>query len=245
MGKLCVSKWVDNFNNLTPESQLEVASAIRDELHRNNSYPDPEDDYDDLKGIELEEEFAGIRGNLKKILLANITQAEEVKELKSLKGKVEKLGEIEETFKTLSDEEQGIIIDAFISGYNSGMNKVQQRRNEKACAEEGHIWGKWKIEYTQELKEWTMDDFFEGKVGKDKVGKYYYKKVPYKWYNKCTRCGVEATRNYKDVPDEIKEEREKQAAEKAEKKRLKDIETKEKQLVKIKQEINDLKGNKK
>lgn len=219
MGKLNTKKWIERFEMLSPESQLEVANAIRNELHENNSYPDPEDDYDDLKGIELEEEFAGVRGNIREILKANIAQTQDVDKLNDLKGKIQKLGEIEETFKTLTDEEQVIIIKEFISGYNSGMNRVKQLRNAKACAEEGHIWGKWKIEYTQELKQWTLDDYFKGKVVEYKVGKYYYKKVPYKWYNKCTRCGVEVTKNYKNVPYEIKEERQKQAEKRKEKKK--------------------------
>ena len=39
MGKLNVKKWIERFEMLSPESQLEVADAIERELHLNNEFP--------------------------------------------------------------------------------------------------------------------------------------------------------------------------------------------------------------
>lgn len=236
MGKLNTANWIERFETLSPESQLEVANAIERELRFNNGCPSDDDHYDDVKGKELEEKFAGKKGEIRNILVSKIKNIE-------LETKINKINELIGRFKNLDEKHQNILLDKMLEPFEDVLKIIEERQGYEICLKEGrHDWDKWQEGTRDEEYTWYPPDITDHDC--PDYGKTSWIEIPI-WVRKCKRCGKEETRNYKDVPDEIKEEREKEAAEKREKKRLKDIAKKEKQLVKIQQEINDLKGNKK
>ena len=234
MGKLNAKKWIERFEMLSPESQLEVADAIERELHLNNEFPSDDDNYDDVKGKELEGKYSIEKGNIRDILLAKVNN-------EKLKIRIEKINGLISRFKNLDIKHQNMLIDEMLEPLEEVLRKNEKSQGFDICLKEGHIW-KWKKGSREEEYTWYPPDITD--LGHPDTGKKEWIEVPI-WVRDCERCGWHEEREYNDVPDEIKAERKKQAAINKENKRQRDIKKKEKQLLKIQQEIAELKGQNK
>ncbi len=118
------SKWIYNYNGLSPDSQLEVAEAIVDEL-RDNELTFDESEYDKEKSRIIREFFDTI--------VLNLEENEELKKVANILGEVENLSQNNK--RKVIDEVFGVVVKYL------GIQK--QENKEKVCHQEGHIFGKW------------------------------------------------------------------------------------------------------
>ena len=155
-----VNKWLDNFVDLEPEQQLEIANAIFEELIDN------EDAFgEDGYNTELSE---SVRGLIDRFIFEN-------KNKKDLK----KVQEILKHFKELSVHKKEKVITELESLVDKYYKKEIQEQKEHICQNEGHIMGEW------EKSEWTS--YEDGWIDHQYV--YGIKCHHEGWSRICERCG--------------------------------------------------------
>ena len=118
------NRWISHYNNLNPKNQLEVASAIANELQNIELNPNTSD-YDKEKTKIIREFF-------NKILLKS-SQNEELK----------KMGDLFRRFEKLSQQNKAKVIDEIVEIIKKYLKKQEKEDIEEKCEKEGHIFGNW------------------------------------------------------------------------------------------------------
>lgn len=119
------SKWVYNYNSLNPDSQLDVAEAIANEL-RDNEMIFGEREYDKEKSKIIRDFFDRIKLN-----------AEQNQELKKIANVLEK-------FENLSQNNKEKALNEVFGVVAKYLGIQEQEDKEKICHQEGHIFDEWK-----------------------------------------------------------------------------------------------------
>lgn len=154
------SKWVYNYNSLNPDSQLEVAEAIANELRDNELFFD-ESEYDKEKSKIIRKFFGTIK-----------LSVEKSKELK-------KIASISERFEGLSQNNKRKVIDEIFQIVTKYFGIQEQENKEKVCQQEGHIFGEWK--YVQRTT------YIDTVIDHQRVHNFPVKQE--NWKRTCSRCG--------------------------------------------------------
>jgi len=154
------SKWVYNYNSLNPDSQLEVAEAIANEL-RDNEVVFDESEYDKEKSKIIRKFFGTIK-----------LSVEKSKELK-------KIASISERFEGLSQNNKRKVIDEIFQIVTKYFGIQEQENKEKVCQQEGHIFGEWK--YVQRTT------YIDTVIDHQRVHNFPVKHE--NWKRTCSRCG--------------------------------------------------------
>lgn len=162
MGKVNVKKWVDNFDNLTEESQLVVVKAIIKFL-KENEYIFTEEEYD----RKLSSSFRSFL-------------EEQLPILKS-RAIYKKASDIFMRFKNLSDRNKKNALLEVLEVINKYLAIQEQEDKEEECRIGGHNFKKW------EHIKWT--EYINTVIDHIPVEKY---PVDYEcWCRTCKRCGFE------------------------------------------------------
>ena len=151
------------------------------------------------------------------------------------KKKLEEIKELANRFNSLDTYHQVAILEEMLVPFEKKMKKEEESQGWEVCVKEGHIWNLWQEDSREEKRIYCPPDITD--YSDPQRGEEYWASVPI-WKRKCSRCGFEEEREYRDVPEEVKELRKKQAAEKKEKARINKIE-KNKQMIKKLQEENN------
>ena len=162
MGKVNVKKWVDNFDNLTEESQFVVVKAIIKFLKENES-------------IFTEEEYD-------RKLSSSFRSFLEV-QLPILKSRAiyKKISDVLIRFNTLSDKNKKNVLLEVYDIINKYLAIQEQEDKKEECRKKGHDFKKWKHE------KWT--EYINTVIDHIPVEKY---PVDYEcWCRTCKRCGFE------------------------------------------------------
>lgn len=154
------SKWIYNYNGLTPDSQLEVAEAITNELRDNRLFID-EGEYDKEKSKIIENFFNTIR--------LNTEQNEELKKIEN----------VFEKFENLSQNNKGKVINEVFETITKYLDIQEQENKEKICQQEGHIFGKW------EHNKWTT--YIDTVIDHQHIHDFPIEHED--WERTCSRCG--------------------------------------------------------
>ena len=162
MGKVNVKKWVDNFDNLTEESQLVVVQKLI-EILEENEYIFEEKEYD-------------------RKLSSSFRSFLEV-QLPILKSRAiyKKISDVLIRFNTLSDKNKKNVLLEVYDIINKYLAIQEQEDKKEECRKKGHDFKKWKHE------KWT--DYVRTVFDHQWVEKY---PVDYEcWCRTCKRCGFE------------------------------------------------------
>lgn len=155
-----MSKWINNYSNLNPDSQLEVAKAIANELGDNELAFD-ESEYDKEKSKIIQNFFNTIIFNAKKN-----------NELKNIENVLEK-------FENLSQDNKSKVINEVFEIVTKYLSIQRQEGKEKICQQEGHTFGNW------EHMQWTTytDTVIDHQFVHDFPVEHE------NWKRICSRCG--------------------------------------------------------
>ncbi len=154
------NKWIYNYNGLNPDSQLEVAEAIANEL-RDNELAFDESEYDKEKSKIIRNFFNTIRLNVEKN-----------DELKNIENVLEK-------FENLSQDNKSKVINEVFEIVIKYLGIQGQENREKVCQQEGHIFGKWK------RNQWTT--YIDTVIDHQHVQNFPVEHE--NWERTCSRCG--------------------------------------------------------
>lgn len=154
------NKWVYNYNNLIPNSQLEVAEAIAHTL-RDNELSSHGNEYDKEKSRIIRDFFETIKLN-----------ADQNKELKELE-------EVLNRFENLSENNKAKAIEEIYKIVVKYLGVQEQEGKEKICEREGHIFDKWRH------NKWT--EYIEAVIDHQHVPHYPINRE--NWERTCSRCG--------------------------------------------------------
>lgn len=157
-------KWIYNYNNLNPYSQLEVAEAIVNELKYNEMAFD-ESEYDKENSRIVREFFNSIMNN-----------AEQAEKLK-------KFADILERFESLSQNNRRKVLNEVFEIVVKYLGIQEQENKEKVCQQEGHIFGKW-IQ-----NKWT--EYIDTVIDHQHIHDFPIEHE--NWQRKCSRCGFVET----------------------------------------------------
>ncbi len=164
MGKVNVKKWVDNFDNLTEDSQLVVVKAIIKFL-KENEYIFTEEEYD----RKLSSSFRSF--------------LEEQLPILKNRAIYKKASDIFMRFKNLSDRNKKNALLEVLEVINKYLAIQEQEDKEEECRIGGHDFKKW------EHIKWT--EYINTVIDHIPVEKY---PVDYEcWCRTCKRCGFEET----------------------------------------------------
>lgn len=153
-------RWIDNYNELDPDSQLEVAEAIVTEL-RDNELVFAQTEYDKEKSRIVREFFNSVKQNTKSS-----------KELK-------KFADIFKRYESLSQNNRKKVINDVFEIIVKYLGIQEQQNKEKICQQEGHTFGKWKH------SEWTT--YETTCIDHEIIPNYPVKHE--NWEKTCSRCG--------------------------------------------------------
>lgn len=154
------SKWIYNYNGLNPNSQLDVAEAIANEL-KDNELAFAESKYDKEKSRIIRDFFATLKSN-----------SEQNKELKELE-------DISKKFENLSQSNKRKVIDEVFEVVTKYLGIQEQENKEEMCHQEGHIFDKWKH------NEWTT--YIDTVIDHQHIHDFPVKHE--NWERTCIRCG--------------------------------------------------------
>lgn len=154
------SKWIYNYNGLNPNSQLDVAEAIANEL-KDNELAFAESEYDKEKSRIIRDFFETIKLN-----------SEQNQELK-------KLDDISEKFENLSKSNKRKVINEVFEVVTKYLGIQEQENKEEMCHQEGHIFDKWKH------NEWTT--YIDTVIDHQHVHDFPVEHE--NWERTCIRCG--------------------------------------------------------
>ena len=173
-------KWIYNFNNLEPNSQLEVAKAVVDELKEN------EVDFDEF---EYDKKKSEIVRNLFYKVITNEKDRE-------------RISSILKKFEDLSQANKDIITRELYKLVQKYADIEEHERKLMQCEKEGHQFTEWKEE-----KFTRIETFGDAGIESLHTG-ITEREVKYKeWHRVCKRCGfVEKT---ECEPQELVDERNK------------------------------------
>ena len=153
-------KWFNNYANLSPESQLEIADKIVEELKLNEYSFDP-NEYDIERSKML-------RGFIKDLYL----------KLKD-KSKLNNVASVIERFNKLNSKNQMKVIDSVYQDFVKSLDKVELIQLQNRCKNKGHHYGKW-----EHIKWNTYSDIYiDHMFVKDYPTKHEC------WERKCSLCG--------------------------------------------------------
>lgn len=168
---LNVNKYIENFESLIPENQLEVAEAIAKEVKDNTEFLD-DDEYDKERSRKVEEIFDALIQTLKE----NV----ELKELADILIK----------YKGLSPYYKERVVNEIRNTISEYSAFQEQNKNELICNDIGHDFGKWEHSEITKMEENDNAEFEE----------IPYYCVRYKESKRtCKRCGFteEVKKGYK------------------------------------------------
>lgn len=189
MKKIDTEKLVDEFQSLDADSQLKIVEKIVHELYLNEAVLG-NDCYDVVKS-----------SSLKKNLENYIFYLESKPKMKKLKSLLDRFDKLDKKYKIS-------LIEELLDSFEEKLVKQEQEQLLDICENEGHAWGSWKEESQTKYGIYCPADLLNPMRGQP-----YSYEVPI-WVKTCERCGCEETRDYKDVPEEIIEERKQENKEK-------------------------------
>ncbi len=194
---LDVKKYVENYEYLTPDNQIKVASAITRELEDNESFLE-DDEYDKKKSTIIRKGIS--------VLINNIKKKEELKGLEKTFKNFNRLSE--------SNKEKAI---SEIAGILDKYNEIQRQENKIAtCKREGHIFSNWK-KCTHTTSEMVWDAGPRGYIDVKKT----------EWNRTCNRCGcIQTTKVEPQEVKEARQEKAKERKMKSLRKQLAELESK-------------------
>lgn len=191
-------KWIDNYNSLNPNNQLEVAEAIVNKL-KDNEKNFNDDEYDKENSKVVRELFNSIKNK--------INQSEELK----------KFNNVFNRYESLSPNNRKKVSNEIFKTIVKYLRIQKQDDKNKICEHEGHIFGKWK-----NIK-WT--EFVDTVIDHQYIDDYPIEHE--EWFRTCTRCGFVERVEYEpeELFDERKEKEIKEKIKKLEQE-LKDLKNK-------------------
>ena len=176
------SKWINNYNSLNQDGQLEVAEAIANEL-RDNELTFDESEYDKEKSRIIRDFFDTIK--------LNVDQNKELK----------KIADVLEKFENLSQNNKIKVINEVFEVVAKYLGIQEQENKEKVCQQEGHIFDKWKH------NKWTT--YIDTVIDHQHVHNFPVEHE--NWERTCSRCGFvdEVDHEPQELIDARKEENKK------------------------------------
>lgn len=154
------NKWIYSYNNLNPDSQLEVAEVIANEL-KDNEITFNENEYDKEKSKLMRVFFNSIINNAK--------HQEELK----------KFADIFEKFESLSQNNKRKVINETLEIVVRYILMQEQENKKESCEHEKHIFNEWSHNKWTEYIDTVIDHQYVHNLTVEHEN----------WQRICSRCG--------------------------------------------------------
>lgn len=187
MKKIDIQRWVNGFKDLEADSQLEIVEEIIKELHLNEEVLG-EDGYN-----------VGNSSSIRKTLKDYISVSSSKEEINDIKSLVNR-------FNKLDKRHKFEVIKKLIKPLEEVLEDEEESQLFSLCEEEGHVWGHWKSGKQTITAIYNPPDITDLCTMR---GQPYSYDVPV-WIRTCKRCGCEEVQEYDDVPEEVKERKNRQ-----------------------------------